>query len=260
MTLNPKIYKFFCVVDFEATCWESDQTKGEKNNLGNPYEIIEFPSVLFKFNPDNYTLEYVDEFQKYCKPVINPILSEFYTKLTGIKQETVDAAEIFPYVFKKHFDWLLTHVENPNDVILLSCGVWDFESALPQELKRWSRNKELYDKSPNEYDLIVNTPKVYKNFINVKDIYSSFYQIKAYGMVGMLNHLNIKLEGRHHSGLDDSKNIDKILQKIFIDAKSKSDGSESDIVKHLIIRKVTSKLVDQRKQWNHCKKNNNISY
>lgn len=242
-------FKYFCVVDFEATCWESDPAKGEKNNLGKPHEIIEFPSVLFKFDENNKILQYLSEFQKYCRPIINPQLSNFCTKLTGIKQSTVDKVDLFPFVFKQHYDWLFEKVNgNIDDVILLSCGIWDFESALPQELKRWSRNKELYDKYPNEYDFIINTPKIYKYFINVKDIYSSLYKIKAGGMVGMLNYLNIKLEGRHHSGLDDSKNIGKILQKIFI-------GSGSNINEHLIIRKVNNKLVDQRKQWNHCKKN-----
>lgn len=36
-------------------------------------------------------------------------------------------------------------------------------------------------------------------------------------MVGMLEYLGIKLEGRHHSGIDDTKNIAKILLRIISD-------------------------------------------
>jgi ERI1 exoribonuclease 3 len=37
---------------------------------------------------------------------------------------------------------------------------------------------------------------------------------KAPGMAGMLPALNLKLEGKHHSGIDDSKNIAKIALEL----------------------------------------------
>jgi 3'-5' exoribonuclease 1 len=37
----------------------------------------------------------VDEFRSYVKPTVNPKLSKFCTKLTGITQETVDASPTF---------------------------------------------------------------------------------------------------------------------------------------------------------------------
>ena len=33
-------------------------------------------------------------------------------------------------------------------------------------------------------------------------------------MVGMLEYLGLQLEGRHHSGIDDSRNIARILAKL----------------------------------------------
>ena len=36
-------------------------------------------------------------------------------------------------------------------------------------------------------------------------------------MTGMLNFLKIKLEGRHHSGIDDTRNIAKIMLKMIND-------------------------------------------
>lgn len=93
-------YDYICVVDFEATC-EVD------NPAGYHHEIIEFPMVLI----DTHTLEIVssdggvrsrracaagailhsslrqvDSFQEYVKPELNPQLSDFCVKLTGIAQ------------------------------------------------------------------------------------------------------------------------------------------------------------------------------
>ena len=41
-------------------------------------------------------------------------------------------------------------------------------------------------------------------------------------MVGMLQYLKLKLDGRHHSGIDDTRNIAKIMIKMI------KDGHKSD--------------------------------
>ena len=48
-----------------------------------PHEIIEFPAVLV----DLTTGERVATFHSFVRPRINPILSDFCKKLTGISQE-----------------------------------------------------------------------------------------------------------------------------------------------------------------------------
>lgn len=47
-----------------------------------PIEVIEFPTVLL----DAASLEVVDEFRVYVRPVRNPTLTRFCTSLTGIEQ------------------------------------------------------------------------------------------------------------------------------------------------------------------------------
>jgi len=39
-------------------------------------------------------------------------------------------------------------------------------------------------------------------------------KMKAAGMAGMLRNLKIPLEGKHHSGIDDCKNICKLVQAL----------------------------------------------
>jgi inhibitor of KinA sporulation pathway (predicted exonuclease) len=206
-------YIYYCVVDFEATCWEN---LTPKEQIIKPWEIIEFPSVLYKLNENTHELEYVSEIQRYCRPVVNQQLSQFCIDLTGIEQKTVDSAEIFPHVLREHYLWVISQVgeNNLDKTILLSCGRWDFETALYKELKRWIGNLTFMKNEPILYNFMVAIPSIYKRFINVKDLYEDIYYDKN-SMVGMLEKLNIVLEGRHHSGLDDSKNIGKILQKVY---------------------------------------------
>ena len=179
---------YLCILDFEATCWD-DSSNAEQ------MEIIEFPSVLYKINEATKTVEFISEFAKYVKPTINPILTKFCTELTGIKQETVDKADTIDIVYNQHIEWLSTNVPNDKKVIIATCGAWDLNTQLPREI----RNKNL-----------VKHP-LYSNFVNVKVEFRSVTKIHPYGMTCMLKHFNIPLEGRHHSGIDDTKNIAKVM-------------------------------------------------
>jgi 3'-5' exoribonuclease 1 len=78
---------YFCVVDFEATCWEDQDFKSAES------EIIEFPAVLL--NAKSLVKE--AEFHSYCRPAINPVLSEFCTSLTGITQVS-GAARVYGFL------------------------------------------------------------------------------------------------------------------------------------------------------------------
>ena len=71
---------------------------------------------------------------------------------------------------------------------------------------------------PNQLNhLRLKLPSYFTKWINIKKSYENFYRTRAGGMPAMLNGLNIKLEGRHHSGIDDCYNIAKILQKMLED-------------------------------------------
>jgi inhibitor of KinA sporulation pathway (predicted exonuclease) len=92
--------EFVCVLDFEATCWRDT----------NNHEIIEFPSVLLKW--DNNDIEEVSRFQTYVKPKKNPVISEFCEELTGIKQKTIDQGVPLNLALKNHFEWLAKNTNN----------------------------------------------------------------------------------------------------------------------------------------------------
>lgn len=54
-------------------------------------EMIEIGLVVI----DLETLEIVDEFQRFVRPQINPVLTDFCKQLTSIQQEDVDGAGIY---------------------------------------------------------------------------------------------------------------------------------------------------------------------
>ena len=83
----------YIIVDLEATCQE--------NNRDFENEIIEIGAVKL-----NDSFKYVDEFDIFVKPKLNPILSDFCKNLTSIKQEDVDGAVSFTEALDKFIYWI----------------------------------------------------------------------------------------------------------------------------------------------------------
>ena len=193
---------YICVLDFEATCYK-DKVKNSSLN----HEIIEFPSYLWKWE-DECSLSLVDTIQIFVKPSQNPVISEFCFELTGITQEQVDSGISLGKALGQHFEWLSLK-GNIEDTIIVTCGNWDLLTMLPADLKT---NNLGYPHT------------VYKHFMNIKQIFCDITKHdKAKGMTGMLTALDLKLEGRHHSGIDDCHNISQIFCKIVDLGFRKSD-------------------------------------
>lgn len=183
-------FGYLVVLDFEATCDEQSPPL--------PQEIIEFPSVLL----DGATLELVDEFESFVRPMHHPTLTKFCTELTGIQQTDVDPAPTFPAVLENHLTWLRSHglpTEGTDlPYALVTCGDWDLKTALPTQLRACA---------------IDWVPAPYRQWINVKVPFKKWKR-KPAGMARMLQALDLELEGRHHRGIDDSRNIAKIVRAL----------------------------------------------
>lgn len=187
--------KFFCVLDFEKTCEDR-----EKDNSWGPQEIIEFPSVLLRRAP----CAVLAQFQSFVKPRVNPALTPFCTTLTGITQEQVDSAEPLMEVLKQHHTWLREYCPLADDCIFVTCGDMDLKTSLPED--------------PNVVGEDVHS--CYKQWLNIKKEFGRFYTQwykkgkQPRNMTEMLERLDIALEGQHHSGIDDCRNITKVLERM----------------------------------------------
>ena len=54
-------------------------------------------------------------------------------------------------------------------------------------------------------------------WINIKKSFNTFYGVSPPGMTAMLDSLNLRLTGRHHSGIDDCRNIAAIAVEMIRD-------------------------------------------
>ncbi|XP_076140111.1 3'-5' exoribonuclease 1 [Alosa pseudoharengus] len=196
-------YDFICVVDFEATCEES-------NPLDFEHEIIEFPIVLI----DTHTLEIVDTFQEYVRPEVNPKLSDFCVQLTGITQKMVDDADTFPSVLRRVVSWLQEkELGTKYRYTLLTDGSWDMSKFLNIQCRISG----------------LRYPPFARKWINIRKSYGNFYKVPRTNtkLSSMLEKLGLQYEGRPHCGLDDARNIARIALRML------QDGCQLRVNEHL---------------------------
>ncbi|WP_026904653.1 3'-5' exonuclease [Pedobacter glucosidilyticus] len=171
------------VIDLEATCWGEDGSYQQQNS-----EIIEIGLCIL--NVDSGEIEANEGI--LVKPVHSDI-SDFCTQLTSITPEMIEQEgrsleEAIVLLREKYhslnYSWA-------------SYGAYD-KNMLLEQCKRFNV----------EYPMS-------SSHINVKTLLSRKLNLeKGLGMQKALKRLNIPLEGTHHRGVDDAKNIAKILKLI----------------------------------------------
>jgi len=198
--------QFFIVIDFEATC-------EEKNPPDYPHEIIEFPAVLVSTEKQ----EIVDYFHSFVRPVINPTLSQFCRDLTGVEQKVVDDADPFPQVHDRFLKWMDKHgLGTRHSFTVVTDGPFDMGRFLCLQAK------QVGMAYPVKYAAYwANLRKCFANFYKrAGECYTPIYgstAVKLPGLQQMLDMLGMTFEGLPHSGLDDAKNIARILIKLLED-------------------------------------------
>jgi len=60
--------------------------------------------------------------------------------------------------------------------------------------------------------LPLNLANLFKHWTNLKSVFSREYATVFLDMKGMLHHLKLELEGQHHSGIQDCRNLLRIIQ------------------------------------------------
>lgn len=165
------------IVDLEATCWNGKIPAGESS------EIIEIGmSVL-----DTTTGVISDNRGVLIKPIRSKV-SPFCTELTTITQKMLDNDGI---PFEEACKFL---AKNYSQYTWASYGAYDIKMM-----------KSQCEIRAIQYPLSMN-------HINVKELFCETKGLKKkVGMKGALGILDINLEGTHHRGVDDAKNIAKIL-------------------------------------------------
>ncbi|BCB73492.1 exonuclease [Vreelandella aquamarina] len=150
-------------------------------------EIIEFGCALA--TRDGTLL---DSKSFLVRPVRHPHLSGFCTKLTGISQTMVDAAPGFTVVCQEINAWLGSPAK---EFIWCSWGDYD----------------RLHIQAESEQ---YNSPPVFLTYphLNLKQIWRrTTGQKKKNGLAHALAFHELEFEGHHHRGVDDARNIVRLL-------------------------------------------------
>jgi 3'-5' exoribonuclease 1 len=181
--MNLKDYNYYLVLDLEATCCDQGTINREQ------MEIIEIGAVMVE--PKNLTI--IDEFQTFIKPVRHPILTQFCKSLTSISQTQVDLAPTYPEAIALLKKWLSGY----------SNGV--FGSWGDYDRKQFQQDSNFHK---------VPFPIAYPH-VNLKQLFTETQGLpKRYGMAKALQIVGLPLEGTHHRGIDDARNIAKLLPYI----------------------------------------------
>uniref|UniRef100_A0A8C9REY9 ERI1 exoribonuclease 2 n=1 Tax=Scleropages formosus TaxID=113540 RepID=A0A8C9REY9_SCLFO len=198
-----QFFSFLIIIDFESTCWKERRSYDQ--------EIIEFPAVLL--NTSTGKIE--SEFHTYVQPQEHPILSDFCTELTGIKQVQVEAGVPLQICLSWFSRWLESLCKEKNIVFVkdnvcpptaclcafVTWSDWDLGICLQYECKR----KQICK------------PQELNRWIDLRATYKLFYNRKPKGLNGALQDLGIEFSGREHSGLDDARNTAHLAWRMITD-------------------------------------------
>ncbi|KAG7172300.1 3'-5' exoribonuclease 1-like [Homarus americanus] len=206
--IQQRYYDYYVVIDFEATC-------DDINPHNFRHEIIEFPGVLVCTK----RCKIIDVFHSYVRPEVNPRLTSFCTSLTGITQDKVNFAPMFPEVLQKFEEWLDKHklTTKPEKIkfAIVTDGPWDMGRFLFQQC--------LMSNVPY--------PSWAVKWINIRKNYSNFYSTKRLCLKDMLEKLGLRFVGQPHCGLDDSRNIARVAMKLL------KDGANMRVNERIHLRK-----------------------
>ena len=169
------------VIDLESTCWDTDVPTGEVS------EIIEIGICELNWK----TGEVLRNEGILVKPKYSKV-SPFCTKLTTLTQEQVNGGVSYPEALQ-----YLQEKYNPSSWTWASYGDYDRE--------QFKKNDTLYG---------VSAP-LGKTHINVKNLFALKHNLgREVGLDKACSILGLTLEGTHHRGVDDAKNISKVLLEV----------------------------------------------
>lgn len=195
-------------------------------DLEGKVEILEFPVLMINAK----TLDVMDFFHRFVRPSemseqrINEYIEGKYGKF-GVDRVWHDTAIPFKEVLHQFEVWLAQHHlwekelgGHLNRAAFVTCGNWDLKTKVPQQC--------IVSK--------MKLPPYFLEWINLKDVYLNFYKRRATGMMTMMKELCIPSLGSHHLGIDDTKNIARVLQHMLADgaliqitARRNSDSPEN---------------------------------
>lgn len=180
VTPNTAARSYYLVLDLEATCCDQGTIPRDET------EIIEIGAVMV----GAATLKPVDEFATFVRPVRYPRLTEFCLSLTSVTQHQVNEGVGLAEAISQLRQW----AERYPGYLFCSWGDYD-------------RNQILRECQHNEISYPFSD-----GHLNLKRQFSERQgSKKRFGMAEALHKVGLPLDGTHHRGIDDARNIARLL-------------------------------------------------
>jgi len=182
------------------------------------------------------TLVKVDEFHTFVRPTYRPTLSSFCISLTGISQADVDSAPTFTEVIPRFKDWLVKHnlicprterklqrfmwcTDGPFDIrdfVVKQCFIskmkvphWFWIDVM--DVRKVVTNLSFAREQQTTQDALDTS---YRN-TNPVVPKAQHFRRPSLNISSQLNALSLPpFKGRQHSGIDDSRNIARIVTEL----------------------------------------------
>ncbi|NJR41579.1 MAG: exonuclease domain-containing protein [Akkermansiaceae bacterium] len=212
----------YCVLDFEANCSGKDS---------QDHEIIEFPAVLV----DAQSGRTISEFRQFVRTIHSGKVSPFIRDLTSITDEDLGRGVVWSDpsgeggAVELFASWCGEHSVCADNTTMVLCGDWDLKTMLPRQVKI------------SQQQLPPDVAALFSSWCNIKRVFamwqddckavggsrtsgaqggagnsgtSTKQRGRSPGMAEMLVALGLELEGHHHCGIDDCRNIAKIARAL----------------------------------------------
>ena len=186
-----KSFNFMFCVDLEATCDEIGESETLRPLLVTPDEMetIEIGLVVI----DLQSLEILEVFQSYVRPIIHPILTPFCMDLTTITQADIDRARFFSEIAME-----ITRLQEkyPN-AVWGSWGHYDFDQLKADSIRAGC------------------TPVLSgMAYIDVEKLYCELFSYTSVALRPAVEFLGLSWKGQYHRGVDDAKNLAEVIKLI----------------------------------------------
>ena len=172
--------EFYLVIDLEATC--ADDHSIPRYEM----EMIEIGAVMV----EALTYDVIDQFQTFVRPTRHPKLTTFCKDLTTIRQIEVEIAPTFPQAMQKFNQWLRAYR------YYLFCSWGNYDRVQFERECAYHRVAYPFGKA----------------HVNLKAQFAKAHKLhKPVGMTVALRKAGMTVRGTQHRGIDDAKNIARLL-------------------------------------------------
>ncbi|CAO4384934.1 unnamed protein product [Caenorhabditis nigoni] len=178
------------ILDFETT------SDGETHDY--PFEVIQFSVVPYDVKAKTILAGLA--FNKFVRPVVNPVLSKHCAEFTGIKQESLNSADTFLVVYKQFLEWLQKNGFQERQFAIVSDSRQDMwriaqyqfrlvQETMPSMFRQWINIKRTFDDGleDGQKNTLVGTSNMEKmtNYLGIESsgkAHDAFYTASMYGV------------------------------------------------------------------------------